>query len=161
MKPIHLNYWSDLRKKSLTKNPIKRSAIVRKPIKIKKVGKPDSLGRLIQKAVTVFHKWIRQRDSLDEAFRCISCNELKPISQMQAGHYLPAGNNGVIRLNEHNVNGQCIECNINLNGNQDNYRVGLIAKIGLDNVEVLEFQAKHSFKWDRAELEEIIERYRI
>jgi len=38
MKPIPLNYWSDLRKKSLTKNPIKRSPLVRKPTVIRKVS---------------------------------------------------------------------------------------------------------------------------
>jgi len=31
-------YWQNLRAKSLTKNPLKRSAIVRKPTKIKKVS---------------------------------------------------------------------------------------------------------------------------
>lgn len=80
---------------------------------------------------------------------------------MQAGHYLPAGNNGAIRLHEHNVNGQCWTCNNELHGNQDNYRVGLIRKIGLENVEALEAQAKLNFKWDRSDLQNLIDEYSL
>lgn len=154
-------YWSKLRAKSLAKNPLKRSPIKAKPFKIKPVSKPESLGRLIQRVVTVFHKKIRERDSSEGMFECISCWKWLPVDQMQAGHYLNAGNNGVIRLNEYNVNGQCWTCNNELHGNQENYRIGLIGKIGLENVEALEAMAKVSFKWDRDELEGIIERYRV
>jgi hypothetical protein len=161
MKPVDPFYWSKLRAKSLAKNPLKRSPIKKSAVRIKPVApKVKSLGELIKQAVTVFHKWIRERDSLLDVFRCISCHKFKPVSQMHAGHYLPAGNNGVIRLHEFNVNGQCITCNIELHGNQDNYRIGLIAKIGLENVEWLEQQAKVPFKWDRSELVRIIEKYR-
>ena len=154
-------YWSKLRAKSLKAHPLKRSPIVKKAVKIKKVGASGSLGRLIQQAVTVFHKWIRERDRVGDYFVCISCGVEKHVREMQATHYLPAGNNGAIRLNEHNVNGGCTTCNIDLHGNQDGYRIGLIAKIGLENVEALEAQAKTPFKWDREELAGIIERYRV
>lgn len=161
MKPIDPLYWQKRRQANPEKYAIKRSPLVRKPVKIK-ANKPESLGRLIQRAVTVFHKWIRERDSDGVTFVCISCHKEKPVSQMHAGHYLPGGNNGVIRLNEWNVNGQCDHpCNLDLHGNQENYRVGLIGKIGLENVEALEAMAKVPHKWDRVELERIIREYKV
>lgn len=165
MKRPPLDYWQKLRQRSLTSNPLKRTGIKKKAnqsdknVPLAKVGKPESLGRLIQRAVTVFHKWIRERDSSDGMFECISCWKYLPVDQMQCGHFLPAGNNGVIRFNEHCCNGQCVECNCFKDGNQENYRVGLISKIGLENVEALEAMAKRPHKWDRAELERIIVEY--
>lgn len=145
-------------------NPLKRTPLLRKPGKVKpinKVGKSGSLGRLIQQAVTVFHKWIRERDRVGDYFVCISCGAEKHVREMQAGHYINAGNNGVIRFHEHNIHAQCRECNEFKHGNEEGYRIGLIAKIGLENVEALEAMAKKPHKWDREELAGIIERYRV
>lgn len=142
-------------------HPLKRSPITKKPVKINKVGKSGSLGRLIQQAVTVFHKWIRERDRVGDYFVCISCGLEKHAREMQAGHYINAGNNGVIRFHEDNIHSQCRECNEFKDGNQHNYRIGLIAKIGLERVEALEQMAKQPHKWDREELAGIIERYRV
>lgn len=158
MKPQTPAYWTALRQKSLLKHPLKRTGIKKKAVKIRK-NTPESLGRLIQRAVTVFHKWIRERDSSEGMFECISCWKWLPIDQMQCGHFLPAGNNGVIRFHEHNSAGQCIECNCFKDGNQENYRIGLIGKIGLESVEALEAMAKRPHKWDRSELEALILKY--
>ncbi|HYG84552.1 MAG TPA: recombination protein NinG [Verrucomicrobiae bacterium] len=120
-----------------------------------------SISWLIKKATQVFNKYIRERDSNGDSFTCISCGELKSLKQIQAGHYLSAGHNGVVRFNEDNVHAQCIRCNTYLSGNQLKYRENLIKKIGSERLELLERIAKQSgHRWDRFGLIHLIETYK-
>jgi 5-methylcytosine-specific restriction endonuclease McrA len=120
-----------------------------------------SIPNLLKVAVKVFNAFIRTRDSDDQGnFTCISCNKPKPKEQLQAGHYFPAGQYGHLKFNENNVHGECIFCNYYSGDHLIKYRVNLINKLGLEEVEKLEAQAKVSgFKWDRFELIDIIQRY--
>lgn len=43
-----------------------------------------------------------------------------------------------IRYNEDNIHKQCHQCNVQLSGNQQQYRIFLIEKIGAERVEALE-----------------------
>jgi len=124
--------------------------------KYKKFDIPE----LISIASRHFNKYIRKRDSEDGYFKCISCGECKPVEQMNAGHYLSAGHNGILRFSEDNVHGQCIYCNYHLHGNSGKYRVGLVEKIGVDKVEILESTARMSHKWTREGLIMVIETYK-
>jgi len=109
------------------------------------------LPKLIAKAQKAFNARIRERDK-DKG--CISCGG----KVEQAGHYLSAGHHGVHRFNEKNVHGQCVRCNMYLSGNLINYRIGLVKRIGLQQVEILEGTRHKSHKWNRLELEEIIKK---
>lgn len=123
--------------------------------------KNKSVPSLIKIAERHFNTYIRKRDSDGYFFTCISCAKLKSIRQMNAGHYLSAGHNGIVRFNENNVNGQCGSyCNRMLHGNLINYRIGLVKKIGEEKVKELEAMAKHPHKWDRFTLISIIEKYK-
>lgn len=120
-----------------------------------------TIPQLLKIAEKVFNAYIRNRDTEDGMIRCISCSKLYPAKGMHAGHYLSAGHNAVVRLNENNVHAQCVRCNMHLHGNQANYRMGLIEKIGKEAVEKLEQDAKwQGFKWDRFSLIDIIETYK-
>tara|TARA_R100000951_G_scaffold110853_1_gene109191 strand:- start:3351 stop:3881 length:531 start_codon:yes stop_codon:yes gene_type:complete len=81
----------------------------------------------------VFNKFIRLRDS---GLNCISCN--KPPKKKNAGHYRSVGANPELRFTELNCHLQCEHCNTYLHGNLINYRINLINKIGVDQVEKLE-----------------------
>lgn len=121
-----------------------------------------STPKLIQRATKYFNLYIRHRDSHGDYFQCISCKEVKSIHQMNAGHYLSAGNNGPVRFDEDNVHGQCIRCNMHMSGNLLGYREGIIQKIGKDRVETIEKKSKmRGFRWDRFALIEIIETYKL
>lgn len=122
--------------------------------------KDKTIPKLIKKAEEVFNAYIRQRDSLGGYFICISCGMPKSVDQMNAGHYKPAGHNGAIRFHEDNVNGQCIYCNLHQHGNTAQYRLGLIKKIGLERVEILERTARTCHKWSREGLIWVIETYK-
>lgn len=123
--------------------------------------KTQSIPSLTAKAQKVFNEFIRHRDSQDGYFNCISCGQTKPTDQMHAGHYLSVGHHTALRFNEVNTNGQCIRCNLHLHGNQIGYRNGLIRKYGEQKVLLLEGYQRRPYKLGRAELLEIIEKYKI
>lgn len=107
------------------------------------------------KAQAVFNEYIRLRDK-DEP--CISCGT-EDAPQWCAGHYRSRGAAGHLRYNEQNVHKQCNHhCNQKLSGNIENYRVGLIKKIGVKAVEALE-NNNATKKWTREEIEEIRKKY--
>lgn len=80
------------------------------------------------------HEYIRYRDRKDP---CICCG--KPLTEgFQAGHYIESGNNPKVRYDENNIHGQNLNCNYFKGGDSGFYRVNLIEKIGLEEVERLE-----------------------
>ena len=68
---------------------------------------------------------------------------------------------GVI-FNEMNVHKQCRKCNTYLNGNESNYRQGLVNRIGEQKVKDLELLAEETrvYKWSEEELETIKQKYK-
>lgn len=113
------------------------------------------LPKLLKKAQDVFNKFIRERDK-DKG--CVSCGG----KVEQAGHYFSQGSHSALRYNEANTNGQCIRCNLFLSGNLIYYRIGLVERIGEEEVKNLErmAQANRLKKWSREELNEIITKYK-
>lgn len=122
--------------------------------------KGKGISQLLRKATEVFNAYVRRRDDLGGFFVCISCQQAKSASQMHAGHYLSAGHNGVVRFNEDNVHGQCVQCNTFLHGNLAKYRENLIRKIGEERVAILEASSRAVQKWDRFGLIHVIEMYK-
>ncbi len=88
----------------------------------------------LKEAQTVFNKFIRLRDDNNP---CISCNRWH-TGQYHAGHYRSVGSAPHLRFSELNCHRQCSVCNNHLSGNQLKYRQGLIAKLGVAEVERLE-----------------------
>jgi hypothetical protein len=81
------------------------------------------------------NRFIRLRDA---GKPCISCGNTNPV-KYDAGHYKTVGSRRELRFHPFNIHRQCSNhCNKNLSGNVGEYRKGLIAKIGLDNVEWLD-----------------------
>jgi hypothetical protein len=126
-----------------------------KPSRAKKKRKKlQTIGKLKKKVQILFNAFIRQRDSKDGFFRCISCGQIKGISHMQAGHYIPVSKSQYLRYSFSNVHGECDRCNCFDEFHLVPYRRNLIAKIGLDKVEELEAMAEtHKiYKHTREEL---------
>lgn len=118
--------------------------------------KGESTARLKSAAITVFHAYIRKRDSKNG---CISCGY--PIVH-HAGHFHPAGKHNNLRFHEDNIHGQCVTCNIYLDGNLINYRSRLLKKIGAERLSIIDMMAldKRPYKDDRLEFIAIIEKYK-
>jgi hypothetical protein len=115
-----------------------------------------TIPKLTAKAQKVFNAYIRQRD---EGLPCISCGS---YNGNQAGHYFSVKGFSALRFNEWNIHLQCAGCNMYKHGNQAMYRIGLVERIGEKAVKELEQEAVHNRikKWQRTELNEIIERYK-
>jgi len=89
----------------------------------------------MRKAQDRCNEYIRLRD---KEVPCISCGTEKAV-QYAAGHWKSIGSHPELRFHPFNINKQCNKnCNVERSGNAINYRLGLIEKIGLKNVEFLE-----------------------
>jgi hypothetical protein len=81
----------------------------------------------------VFNTFIRLRD---KDLPCVSCGVFV-AEEFHAGHYIPTTFQ-ILRFNEFNVWKQCSRCNTHLRGNITAYRIELINRIGLNEVEKIE-----------------------
>ncbi|MCC3717957.1 recombination protein NinG [Rouxiella badensis] len=121
-----------------------------------KKRKADSkpLSHWIDMTQRAFNDFIRARDG--EV--CISCGSKSAVSY-HAGHYRTTKSATHLRFNEDNCHSQCAACNVYQSGAIGPYRINLIAKIGLQRVEMLENNNTHH-RYTREELEAIRARYR-
>lgn len=93
----------------------------------------------IKEAQRAFNAFIRERDRV-AGHNCISSG--KPLdwtgNAVDAGHYRSIGSAPHLRFDERNCHAQSKQDNRYLSGNAVDYRIGLIARIGLHAVESLE-----------------------
>lgn len=120
-------------------------------------NKLKTLGQFEADAKKVFQKWIRLRD---EGKECISCGNHNPKA-WHAGHYKKAEIYSGLIFDERNVHRQCSRCNVFLNGNESEYRLGLVKRFGSEFVEKLEIDANltRDKKYTKDELIEIKRKY--
>lgn len=115
---------------------------------------------LIKEAQREFNRYIRLRDA---GKLCICCGA--PLGDravgglFDAGHYRSVGSASHLRFDEDNCHGQRKVCNRYGAGRAVDYRIGLIARIGLERVLALESNNRPR-KWTREELIEIKREYR-
>lgn len=123
------------------------------------MNKLITIPKLTAKAQKVFNKAIRERDSQDGYFTCISCGRTLTTDQMDAGHFAPVKGGSALRFDEYNVNGECKKCNGFDEFHLIGYRRGIIEKYGEGVLLHLEQNARLVKKWSRTELNELIEKY--
>ena len=115
----------------------------------------------VKRAQVAFNAYIRARD---EAKPCICCG--KPLSEggltgggYDAGHYRSVGSALHLRFEPDNCHAQRKQCNQWGAGRAVDYRIGLIARIGLSRVEALEADQAPR-KYSIPELQEIERKYK-
>ena len=118
--------------------------------------KPVTLPKLLKKAQEAVNKRVRERDSEDGFFTCISCKRVLPVDQMNAGHFVPVKNSSYLRFNQFNINGECVRCNCFDEFHLVGYRKNLIEKIGIDMVKWLEDNSRRLHKWSKDEIQRVI-----
>ncbi len=95
----------------------------------------------LREAQTAFNRFVRVRDY---GKPCISSGRPMPWcgnakgGKIDAGHYRSTGAAPHLRFNLFNCHAQSVKDNRDLSGNAADYRIGLIARIGLERVERLE-----------------------
>ena len=117
-------------------------------------------GEWIKETQAVFNAFIRTRDQL-AGHSCISSG--RPLdwsgNNVDAGHYRSRGSAPHLRFNEDNCHAQSKQDNRYGSGNAVDYRIGLIARIGLARVEALEADNTPR-KWTIEELKAIKAEYK-
>ncbi|WP_116865664.1 recombination protein NinG [Pseudomonas syringae] len=81
-----------------------------------------------------FNEWVRHRDA---ALPCVSCGRHHE-GKYDAGHYRTVGSNPALRFEPLNCHKQCVPCNQHKSGNVIEYRIELVRRIGIVNLEWLE-----------------------
>jgi len=111
--------------------------------------------RLIKRCDALFSLIRRHEESIDGYCRCISCNTIKQIKEMDNGHYIGRGCM-FLRYDPRNAWPQCRKCNSFQSGlSIHNYRENLIKKLGLEVVEELETLRHRPFKYSIEELKDL------
>jgi hypothetical protein len=136
--------------------PVKSNiAKLEKKVKLQKM---KTYTQRVNDVKVIFQRWIRMRDKDSP---CISCN-VKETKLWDGGHYKKAELYRGVIFHEMNVHKQCRKCNTYLNGNESNYRAGLVIRFGEQKVKDLELLAQdtRTFKWSDIELEFIKNKYK-
>jgi hypothetical protein len=115
----------------------------------------------MKEAQAAFNAFIRARDAKQA---CICCGDFAKSEAFtggawDAGHYRSVGSAPHLRFNEDNCHRQRKQCNRDGAGRAVDYRIGLIARIGLARVEALESNQAPR-KWSIEALKEIRDTYR-
>ena len=120
------------------KDEVEKAKSERKEIRAKRES-IKTRAQWMREAQIAFNKFIRLRDKLS-GHVCISSGQPLDWSgnNVDAGHYRSTGSAPHLRFNEMNCHAQSKKDNRYLSGNAVDYRIGLIARIGLEQVELLE-----------------------
>jgi hypothetical protein len=118
-----------------------------------------TIPQLIKEAQFAFNRYIRLRDA---GKPCICCG--KPMGTdaiggaFDCGHYRSVGSAPHLRFDERNAHGQTKQCNRYGAGRAVDYRIGLLGRIGSEQVEALETDNTPR-KWTREGLRAIKAEY--
>lgn len=129
--------------------------------KIKREGM-KSYTELVAEAQRAFNAFIRARD---DGLPCICCGRSETTVTglgshgWDCGHFRSTGSAPHLRFNEDNAARQLVLCNRYGAGRAVDYRIGLIARIGLERVEALEADNAPR-KWTHDELRAIKAHYK-
>lgn len=137
----------------------KATAIANRVLRERKAAM-KTIPDLIKEAQREFNHFIRVRDA-DKP--CICCGKALASEGVgggfDCGHYRSVGSAPHLRFDERNAHGQTKHCNRYGAGRAVDYRIGLIARLGVDVVEQLEADNR-VHKWQRDELIAIRDLYR-
>jgi hypothetical protein len=120
----------------------------------------QTIPELIRIAQREFNAYIRARDRHQP---CICCGH--PLGDGEVGgaydcgHYRSTGSASHLRFDERNAHAQRKVCNRYGAGRAVDYRIGLVARLGLEAVEALESD-NGIRKWTRDELRQIAATYK-
>jgi len=127
--------------------------------KIKKSSNPKK-----ETAWKWFAKYIRLRDALKTTgdvlyAKCVTCGEIKPIEEMDAGHGI-AGRMNAVLFNEDIVRCQCRICNRAGGGELQMFKKVLIDEFGQDKWDYWQSTKNDPVKYTDFDYEQIAKIYR-
>ena len=136
------------------------SAETRKKISAKNSARQRPLKGWINKADSVFSKYIRLSYSDGRGnCRCFTCDAVKPISEIDCGHFVSRQHKST-RWLEKNCHPQCRFCNRYNEGRKDVYAVKLIEKYGPNILLELQEEKNKIAHPNASDLQELIQKYK-
>jgi hypothetical protein len=110
--------------------------------------------RLIDRLDKIVSILVRAMYSKNGFVKCYTCDVVKPIKEIDAGHYVKRSYM-LTRWDLDNIRPQCVGCNRFRDGNQDEFIARLNLEKGRDMAVELN-KKKHTLKqWKISELEEM------
>jgi len=110
-----------------------------------------------------FSQYIRLKHSIgngnDRYCRCVTCGNIKPIKQVDCGHWIGRENKGT-RYMEANCRPQCKHCNYFKGGRQHDFEQALIKELGVSEVNMIRLAANQTKKLSSFDYEVITDEYR-
>jgi len=111
-----------------------------------------------------FAKYIKLRDAIKTTgdmyyAKCITCGEIRPIEDMDAGHGIPGRVNSIL-FNEELVHGQCRKCNRGGGGELQMYKKVLIDMYGQEKWDYWQSTKNDPVKYTSFDYEQIAKTYR-
>lgn len=122
--------------------------------------KKKSRSKLVKDLDKVFSLYIRNRDSVDGRGSCVTCGATKNITEAHCGHFQSRRHYST-RWDEKNCAFQCAGCNLFKQGEQYLFGLAIDKRFGKGTADSLILQAKQTVKLSTADLEELIERYKM
>ena len=110
--------------------------------------------KLIKKLDTIFSRWVRLSNSVNEICTCVTCGKESHWKDIQAGHFISRKHYST-RWDERNVHPQCVGCNVFKYGEQYKYSLYLGNKLS----KKLLIESRNIIKFTNAELEDMIKEY--
>lgn len=96
-----------------------------------------------KKAYIAFQKYLRRFWTLKKPIPCYTCDKPQVYEKIQVGHWVE-GHSNTTYINEDYVRPQCFYCNIQLGGNQGEFRDRIRKELGDEVVNQLLIDAKLS-----------------
>lgn len=125
----------------------------------KDVEKEDGLPELIKELDALVSRYVRLKNA-DKAgnIQCYTCPAVKPIAEMQAGHYVPRGNMLLRYDVDRNIRCQCPHCNEYKRGNLTEFGKRLESELPGITETLLE-ESHIVYRYTREELRSMIKEY--
>lgn len=123
------------------------------------MAKKASRSKVIKQLDSVFSKYIRQRDAVNEIATCFTCGKRDHWKRLQNGHFQSRKHYST-RWDETNCQVQCAGCNVFKYGEQFIFGQNLDVKYGLGTSNELYLKAKKTAKISTVELQDMIKHYK-
>ncbi len=123
------------------------------------MGKKPSRSKVIKQLDTVFSKYIRQRDAVNEIATCFTCGKRDHWKRLQNGHFQSRKHYST-RWDEINCQVQCAGCNVFKYGEQFIFGQNLDIKYGLGTANELYLKAKKTVKISTVDLQDMVKHYK-
>ena len=125
---------------------------------MKKTEKLTTLKARLWRLVSLY---VRKKNMDSSGYvKCVTCGQLKPFTEIHAGHFLPKKKGSAVYFELKNIHPQCASCNVWKRGNLHAYYDFMLETYGQETIDHLKSLARLPLKITGAEYQEMIEDFK-